>query len=290
MSDSAAPPPVPVRRHIGEIAATADAWLVDIWGVMHNGVAPFAAAAAACEAFRRSGGTVLLLSNAPRPAASVADQLDRIGVPRAAWDGILSSGDATRTLLAASSPQPIFHLGPDRDLGIYEGLGLELADEIGAKRVVCTGLFDDETETPADYAPLLTRFHAHGRPMICANPDLTVERGGKLVYCAGAIAAAYEAMGGAVTYAGKPHLPIYDMALAWLARHRGADVARSRVLAIGDGVKTDIAGAAAARIASVYIASAVHMPPGASLDAATLARIFPDPAIRPICAMPELAW
>lgn len=282
--------PIPVRTAIADLAAETSAWLVDIWGVMHNGVSPFAAACAACQAFRQSGGTVLLLSNAPRPAASVAAQLDRIGVPREAWDQIISSGDATRALLSGEAPAPLFHLGPERDLPIYDGLGVELTDEHQARRIVCTGLFDDETETPADYLPLLTRFAVHACPMICANPDLTVDRGGKLVYCAGAIAAAYEDIGGRVTYAGKPHLPIYDMACDWLAQHAGSRIDRSRILAIGDGVRTDILGAARAGIRSVYIASAVHMPAGASLDAATLAAVFPDPTVQPIAAMPQLAW
>jgi HAD superfamily hydrolase (TIGR01459 family) len=282
-------PAIALPHVIAEISLQTDAWLTDIWGVIHNGVTPFASAVEACEAFRAKGGTVVLLSNAPRPASAVAAQLDRIGVPRSAWDGIVSSGDATRSLLAAQAKLPLFHLGPERDLPIYEGLDVTLADEVAARQVVCTGLFDDETETPADYAPMLTRFVAHACPMICANPDLTVERGGKLVYCAGAIAAAYAALGGPVTYAGKPYLPIYEMALAWIAAHRGAPVDKARVLAIGDGVNTDILGAARASIASVYIASGVHMPPGASLDAETLATLFPDPAIRPIAAMPALA-
>lgn len=281
---------IPVVATIAPLARSSRAWLTDIWGVMHNGVLPFASAVAACEAFRAAGGTVLLLSNAPRPAASVAAQLDRIGVARSAWDAIISSGDATRALLTEAPSAPLYHLGPDRDLPLYDGLGVDLADETSARVVVCTGLFDDETETPDDYAPLLTRFRAHGCPMICANPDLTVERGGKLVYCAGAIAAAYETMGGVVTYAGKPHLPIYDMALSWLAAQRGGDLSKAEVLAIGDGLRTDILGAARAGIRSVYIASGVHMPAGAALDATTLADLFPDPAVRPVAAMPALEW
>lgn len=281
---------IPIEASIARRAGGVDAWLTDIWGVMHNGVAPFEAAVAACEAFRAAGGTVVLLSNAPRPADSVAAQLDKIGVRRTAWDGIISSGDATRVLLSEGPPSPVYHLGPDRDLPIYDGLDVRLVDETQARRVVCTGLFDDETETPKDYAPLLTRFFTHGCPMICANPDLTVERGGKIVYCAGAIAAEYEAMGGSVVYAGKPHLPVYDMARAWLAQYRGTAVDASRLLAIGDGLRTDILGAARAGIASVYIASGVHMPPGAVLDAQVLEHLFPDAGVRPVAAMPGLAW
>lgn len=282
--------PIAIVDSIAGVHAGATAWLMDIWGVIHNGVVPFDAAVVACEAFRRRGGTVVLLSNAPRPAEAVAAQLDKIGVRRSAWDGIISSGDATRTLLTALPKAPLFHLGPDRDLGLYDGLDVALGDEVTARHVVCTGLFDDETETPADYAPTLTRFVAHRCPMICANPDLTVERGGKLVYCAGAIAAAYEEMGGPVTYAGKPYLPIYDLALQWVAKHRGAAIDKTNVLAIGDGVRTDILGAARAGIASVYIASGVSMPQGGSLDGATLSAMFDDPDVQPIAAMGELNW
>jgi HAD superfamily hydrolase (TIGR01459 family) len=281
---------IPIVDTIRPLADRARAWLTDIWGVMHNGVAPFAPAVAACEAFRAAGGTVVLLSNAPRPASAVAAQLDRIGVRRSAWDAIVSSGDATRSLLAAQSKLPLFHLGPERDLPLYEGLDVDFAEEVTARQVVCTGLFDDETETPDDYTPLLTRFKAQACPMICANPDLTVERGGKIVYCAGAIAAAYEAMGGSVTYAGKPYLPIYEMALARLSELRGAAVDKAQVLAIGDGIRTDILGAARAGIASVYIASGVSMPAGAGLDSATLGTLFPDVGVQPIAAMHELVW
>ena len=210
----------PVADSIEPFAAGKDAWFVDIWGVMHNGVRPFAHAVAACERFRASGGTVLLLSNAPRPAAGVAAQLDRIGVARSAWDAIVSSGDAARAFVARFAPGPVFHLGPERDLGIYEGLGVRIGACEIANAVVCTGLFDDETETPDDYAAVLQTCLGRGLPMVCANPDLTVERGGRIIYCAGALAAAYEKIGGSVTYAGKPHLPVYDMAFAELDHRR----------------------------------------------------------------------
>lgn len=264
-------------------------WLADIWGVMHNGVRPFEEAVAACQTFRKQGGLVILLSNAPRPAEAVAGQLAKIGVASTAWDTIISSGDATRAMLS-SMDGPAFHLGPDRDLPIYEGLPVTLADETEAHCVVCTGLFDDETETPGDYLPLLHRFLARGAPMICANPDITVERGGRVIYCAGAIAAEYEKLGGKVTYCGKPYKPVYDMAFAWLAERLGRSVTASDFLAIGDGVKTDIAGAANLGIRSVYIASAVHMPEHGSLDRATLLQLFPDSNRRPIAAMSRLAW
>jgi HAD superfamily hydrolase (TIGR01459 family) len=281
---------IPILTSIASLAAGHEAWLADVWGVMHNGVAPFSPACEACTRFRLGGGVVVLLSNAPRPAASVAAQLDRIGVPRFAWDAIVSSGDAARALIAALGPGTVFHLGPERDLGIYGGLAVHPGASEAALAVVCTGLFDDDIETPDDYAGMLAGFRARDLPMICANPDLFVERGTKLVYCAGAIAEAYEKLGGTVQYAGKPHLPIYDMAFSTIDKLKGRAVDRTRILAIGDGLRTDIAGAAAAGIASVYIASSVHLPAGEALDVASLETLFPLAGVQPIAAMPALAW
>ncbi len=290
METSASPGtrPIPILSSITDLATGREAWLTDIWGVMHNGVEPFAAASDACTRFRLSGGTVLLLSNAPRPAESVAAQLDRIGVPRFAWDAILTSGDAARALVGAYAGKPVFALGPERDLSLYDGLGITLSDAGDAEAVSCTGLFDDEIETPDDYAELLADFAARNLPMVCANPDLTVERGSKIIYCAGALASAYEKLGGSVAYAGKPYFPVYDMALALIEKIKGKQVPREKILAIGDGIRTDIEGAAGAGIDSVFVASGVHAPGG--LTSETLTELFPSPAIRPIAAMPSLVW
>ena len=237
-------PAIPIVSSVGEVAAGTRAWLVDIWGVMHNGVAPFLPAAEATAAFRRSGGIVLLVSNAPRPADSVIAQITKIGVPHDAYDGVVSSGDVCRAMLVSDwTTRPIHHLGPDRDKPVFEGLTLNFVSAEQADAVVCTGLLDDETETAESYRPLLEKLLAKRIPMICANPDLTVERGNRVVYCAGAIAQLYETLGGKVTYAGKPHLPIYDMAFARVAEIAGKPVPRETVMAIGDGLRTDIAGA-----------------------------------------------
>lgn len=283
-------PAIPLITSIAPLAASADAWLVDIWGVMHNGVAPFATAVDACRRYRATGGTVLLLSNAPRPGASVVEQLRRIGVADDAYDRVLSSGDAARGMIAELAPRPAYHLGPERDLPLFAGLGLELVALEDAQAVVCTGLFDDETETPETYAPMLRRMRERSLPMVCANPDLKVERGGRIVWCAGGVAAAYEALGGDVAYAGKPHAPIYDMAERAIAELRGGAVPRRRLIAIGDGLKTDIAGASAAGIRSVYVASGVHLSGGTLLDPAALAALFDGLAMRPVAAMQALAW
>lgn len=281
--------PIPVLTAIADLAGGSRAWLVDIWGVMHNGVTPFPTAVSACQKFRSQGGVVLLLSNSPRPSNGVAVQLDQIGVARDAYDGIVSSGDATRTLLAAWSGRPIYHLGPERDRPLFEGIDIRLVSEADAEGVICTGLFDDTTETPDDYAALLASLKARDLPMICANPDIKVERGGRIIYCGGAVAQAYSEIGGEVALAGKPHAPIYDMALDELARISGRAIARGEIIAIGDGVKTDIAGAVRAGIRAVYVASAVHMV-GDTLDGETLSMLFPQGSERPTAAMVQLAW
>lgn len=281
--------PIPLIASISEVAHGREAWLTDIWGVMHNGVVPFTTACEACTRFRLEGGLVLLLSNAPRPAPSVVAQLDRIGVPRFAYDAVLTSGDAARALVAAYRGRPVYPLGPERDLPLYEGLDVTLSDASSAEAVSCTGLFDDEIETPADYIEVLEGFAARALPMVCANPDLTIERGDKIVYCAGALALEYEKMGGQVAYAGKPYLPIYDMAFARLAEIKGRPIERANILAIGDGVRTDIKGAAAAKLDSVFVASGIHLS-GGDVTPEALAELFPDPTVRPIAAMTGLHW
>lgn len=289
-SSSASPTPraIPLVSSVAPLTVATDAWLVDIWGVMHNGVKPFVDAARACATFRRIGGTVMLLSNAPRPAASVAEQLDRIGVPGNAYDVILTSGDAARAMIGEFKGQPVFHLGPERDQPIFAGTGAICTRLEDAGAIICTGLFDDETEAPDDYRQLLQGARMRELPMICANPDIKVERGGRIIWCAGGVAALYEELGGTVRYAGKPHAPIYVLAFDELARRRGETVAPERVLAIGDGIKTDIAGAGIAGVRSVFIASGIHVDGG--LDAQVLERLFAGAPARPIAAMPALAW
>lgn len=282
------PPPIPILPSVSALAGSCDAWISDIWGVLHNGVAAFPAASAACQRFRRGGGVIVLLSNAPRPAPSVIAQLDGLGVPRAAYDGIVTSGDLTRRLIGAEKSPRVFHIGPDRDRAIFDGLGVALVEEAEARLVVCSGLWNDDTETPDDYRALLTRLAARKLPMICGNPDIVVERGPQLVYCAGALAEVYEAVGGKVVYAGKPYLPAYKMAFEAIATAAGRKVPRQRILAIGDGLKTDIKGAAAAGLRSLFIASALHV--NGAFNAAVLAKLFKQHPAPPIAAQKALVW
>jgi HAD superfamily hydrolase (TIGR01459 family) len=227
---------------------------------MHNGAHAYAAAAEACHAFRAAGGTVVLLSNAPRPFAAVMPHMASLGVPADAYDAGVTSGDVTRDMLVEWQARPLLHVGPDRDHALLDGLAIRLVPAAEAEVVLCTGLYDDEHETPVDYAGLLDALAGRGVPMICANPDILVERGARLIFCAGALAVNYAAKGGQVSYAGKPHLPVYDRVLAEIARLRGRPVETGRVLCIGDGIETDLAGAHAAGLRSVLVASPIFVP------------------------------
>ena len=256
--------PVPVIEGLGAIADRYDAILCDIWGVLHNGRESFRPASDALVAFRKRGGVVVLVSNAPRPSAPIHSQVVKLGVSPEAFDAVVTSGDVTIELITQRGAAPVHHIGPGRDLSLFEaaaarsGVQPVFADAEEASYVLCTGLFDDEVETPADYADRLAAMAARGLPFICANPDLVVHRGGVEIYCAGAIAQAYEALGGQTIYAGKPHAPIYDAALAVAGDARGAALSRSRVLAIGDAMRTDIAGAAAQGLDALFITSGIH--------------------------------
>jgi len=276
-------------KSIAQLPKTYAVWFLDIWGVLHNGVRPYMGAVDACQTFRAQGGRVVLVSNSPRPREGVALQLDAVGVPRDAYDAILTSGDVSRTLIATHDGGTVFHLGPERDLPVYRGLNVTLGDPGEACAVVCTGLFDDEVETPDDYRDCLAACHARGLEMICVNPDLKVERGGRIIYCAGALAQAYQAIGGKVLYAGKPHKPIYDAAMRIAGEVCGGTIEAAKVLAIGDGAKTDIAGAIAAGIDAVYVASKVNMEHDETLAQAA-ERLFADSHKRPIAVMRALVW
>jgi HAD superfamily hydrolase (TIGR01459 family) len=279
---------IPILPSIAELAPRYNAWIVDIWGVMHNGRRAFEAAGEACRRFRAGGGLVVLLSNAPRPFTAVVGHMASLGVAAAAYDTGVTSGDATRGLIEAWRGWAVLHIGPERDLGLFAGLDVRTVPAEAAEAIVCSGLFDDTKETPADYAALFDRLAARGLPMICANPDLVVERGDTLVYCAGSLAAAYAAKGGKVTYAGKPYLPIYERTFAEIARLAGGPVPKARILAIGDGLDTDLAGAYAAGLDSVFIASAVHLP--GEFNERTLADLFAARLFAPIAALPALDW
>jgi HAD superfamily hydrolase (TIGR01459 family) len=276
------------------LARDYDVLFCDVWGVMHNGIAAFPAACDALRRFRGKGGTAILITNAPRAGEAVARILDRLAVPRDAYDAITSSGDVTRGVVAARPGQAVFHLGPQRDLSIFTGLDVTFAPLQSADYVVCSGLFDDTTETPDSYRDMLAAIRARSLFMVCANPDIVVERGDALVYCAGALADAYAALGGDVLYCGKPRAPIYDAALATAAALRGGQMpARRGVLAIGDSVRTDLKGAQAFGLDYLFVTSGIHAEEYGSREApdiAALNAIFAAAGVTPKAAMRGLAW
>jgi HAD superfamily hydrolase (TIGR01459 family) len=219
--------------------------------------------------------------------------LDKLEVPHAAYDGIVSSGDVTQDVMLARRDQRVFTIGPQRDLPTFTELGITFAPAESADYVVCTGLFDDEKETPESYRPLLMRLRERNLFMVCANPDLVVERGERLVYCAGSIADLYASLGGEVLYAGKPHRPIYQTALAKAAAVRGQEPRLDRVLAIGDSVRTDLAGATAFGIDCLFVTAGIHAEElGArnNPDTSALSDIFAAAGVAPKAVMRRLNW
>ncbi|MEM9205924.1 MAG: TIGR01459 family HAD-type hydrolase [Pseudomonadota bacterium] len=274
------------NTRLSAIAERYDLILCDVWGVIHNGVRATPGVADALTRFREKGGAVVLITNAPRPAWSVKAMLDRLNVPDTVSDAIVSSGDVTRALLREREGQRMFHLGPGRDISLYEDLTFVEAGKDDADFVLCTGLYDDTTETPDDYRAMFDTLLARKTPMLCANPDVVVERGDTLVYCAGALADLYEDMGGEVLTVGKPHGTIYDAAIATgEAALGGKSVDVSRVLAIGDSVRTDLNGAAGKGIDVLFITDGIH---AAENDA--LEKLFNDAKARPVGTAVSLAW
>jgi HAD superfamily hydrolase (TIGR01459 family) len=251
--------PIHFAAGLEEVATRYDVILCDVWGVIHNGIEASQPAYQALMRFREAGGCVILITNAPRPNSAVVGQLDRLAVPRSAYDAVITSGDLTRRIIAERRGEAVLHIGPERDKPIFAGLEVRFAGVDEAGYVVCSGLYDDTRETAKDYAPTLERLRARRLWMLCANPDLVVERGNQLIPCAGSIAQAYEELGGEVFYAGKPHRPIYEAALAAAAKLAGRErIEPSRVLALGDAIRTDIAGAAKFGLPSLLVARGIH--------------------------------
>lgn len=251
-------PNPPFVSGLGDLAPIFRSVVCDVWGVVHNGIAAFRPATDALTRFRDGGGRVVLVTNAPRPASVVIETLDRLGVPRSAYDSVVTSGDTGRAWLAARPGTRIFHIGPDRDLPIYFGLDLEFGTAEDCELIACTGLFDDERETPDDYLEDFEELRARGVPMLCLNPDIVVERGERLIWCAGALAERYREAGGETLIMGKPYAPIYRAALEELSRLAGREIKRDEVLAIGDGLDTDVRGAFGQGIDTVFITGGIH--------------------------------
>jgi HAD superfamily hydrolase (TIGR01459 family) len=264
--------------------------LSDIWGVVHNGLESFPEACAALHTYRQRGGTVILITNAPRPADSVQRQLRKLGVSGETYDAIVSSGDLTRNFVADHPGKKMFWIGPDRDSSIHRGLDAVMAPLEQADYIVCTGLFDDEIESAEDYRAMLLQAREHKLPLICANPDIVVERGDRLIYCAGAIAELYRELGGEAIFYGKPHRPIYERAMALATERRGRPTSLDRVLAIGDSVRTDLTGALGFGIDCLFLTRGIHSEEFEGidqLDPASVKELFGHP---PRALMRELKW
>lgn len=254
-------------------------WFCDVWGVIHNGYAPFAPAVDALQQHRKAGGQVVLLTNSPRSHVGVEYQLDEIGVPRDTWDLIVTSGDVTRTLMVQHSK--LYHLGPSRDLSLFEGLPVKRVDLDEASAIICTGLVHEFDEKPEDYRWLAATAKDRSLPFICANPDKVVRKGTRLLYCAGAIAELYAELGGEVLMAGKPFAPIYDLAMV-----KSGVTTPGDVLAIGDGIETDIRGAKDFGLACVLITSGINEA-GDDPLAVVQQQV---PGVQVVESMAQLAW
>jgi HAD superfamily hydrolase (TIGR01459 family) len=287
------PEPQPISG-LSALAGDYRALLCDVWGVVHNGVAAFPDAAVALSRYRAGGGKVLLLTNAPRRKENVVDALDAMGFPHDAYDDVVTSGEAGRELLRGRPGVRVLHVGPERGMSLFENLDIRFADADIAELIVCTGLFDDETEVPEDYDPRFAEWKARGLPMLCVNPDVVVERGARLIWCAGAIANRYAEKGGAVTMVGKPFPEIYRAAMRRLGELAGdGAVDGASVLAIGDGAQTDVRGAVNQGLDVLFIAGGIHAGQFGDRDrpeAAEVARFLGEHRLAARGFLPRLRW
>lgn len=259
---------------LSSLADRYDAILCDVWGVIHNGVSVFPGSVEALETFReRTGKPVVLITNAPRPSPPIVEQLHALGVPPTAYDDIVTSGDVTADLIRREKIRSVNHIGPDRDHSLFDELGIERVGPGETDTIVCTGLVDDTTEGPEDYRDGLQAMVDAGLRMICANPDVVVERGNELIYCAGALAALYETLGGETIRLGKPYAPIYEGARQRIRKLSGDLPPSDRILAIGDGMFTDIKGANQAGLPALFVTSGIHSDDFGPVDAPDEARI-----------------
>lgn len=278
---------------LSEIAPLYDVVLSDIWGVVHNGIAAHPTAVEALVNYRRGGGRVVLISNAPRPSGPIIEMMDGFGVSHEAYDDVVTSGDATRVILEGYRGKTVHYVGPPKENdSLFEGLDITIGPAENARAVVVTDL-DTDDDTPDMYNDRITLWLSRNLPLIAANPDRVVEHGDRLIYCGGALADLYEARGGMIVMVGKPYKPIYAEALRLAEKAAGHAVDRSRILAIGDSVRTDAIGAAGAGLDLLFITGSIH---AAELDA--FGKVDPD-AIRALVGpsganvagfMPRLTW
>jgi HAD superfamily hydrolase (TIGR01459 family) len=276
---------------LSEIAGSYDALLCDAWGVIHNGRELFPGAAEALISFRKECGPVVVLTNAPRLSVVIPPQLDRLGLPREAYDAVVTSGDATRQVVAEMADRKFFRIGPSKDDGMFDAMEIEVVPLDKAEAIFCTGPNDDTRETPEDYRRVLTEAAGKNIPMVCANPDIVVKYGDRLIYCAGALGELYAALGGKVILGGKPHPPIYELARSHMSQSLGHSP--KRILAIGDGLDTDIRGANEQGIDVVFVADGIFAEEareGGKLAAHRLEAALAEKGVHAAFAMDTLAW
>jgi HAD superfamily hydrolase (TIGR01459 family) len=290
---------IPILGGLSALAPRYEMLLCDVWGVLHNGREAFPGVVDCLRRARAVGNLVLLLSNAPRPSEPIKRQLESLQVPRDAYDGVVTSGDLVQNVFAERTAGErelrVLHVGPDRDLSLFEGFPLVKRVAMDqAEAIVCTGPYDDTTEAPDDYRALWADARTANLPLICANPDILVQRGEQMIYCAGALAAVYEEMGGEVLYLGKPHLPVYDFVARRVRSLVGRDVAKSAWLAVGDGLRTDILGATRAGIDALLITGGIHEQELADANgmpnSLRIVEVLRRDDLKAVAAMRRLVW
>lgn len=285
----------PARALAGfsEIAGNYDAVLCDLWGVAHNGIAAYPSAVDALVQYRKAGGKVVFITNAPRPSPPIVTLIDRLGVVREAYDDIVSSGDATRSMIAEYSGKVIHHVGPPtEDDSLYEGLNVTRGPAEEAEVVVVTDL-DTDDDTPDMYNARVDLWLKRGLPMICANPDRVVEHGDRLIYCGGALGDLYEARGGKVRMAGKPYRPIYNEALRLAEQAVGRKLDKSRIIAIGDAIRTDAMGASQFGVDLLFVTGSIHageLDAFGNVDPQAVADLVAPSGANLAGFMPRLSW
>ena len=283
---------VPLLEHAAPLSAEYPVWFCDIWGVVHDGVIADEVSCDALIRHRKNDGVVVLVSNSPRPKPALLRQLDDLKVPREAYDDVITSGDVTRAVVSRHAGCKVFHLGPERDAHLREGLPVSFTESEEAEIIMCSGLFDDRTEQPEQYRDMLRQLAERDLPLVCANPDLIVKHGEDILPCAGALAKIYEELGGKVIMAGKPHLPIYEEALKKAEAAAGRKVEKREILAIGDGMGTDMKGAANFGVAALFITGGIS---SGALDEHGLEEVVRQvreaaPGINLVGVMRRLRW
>ena len=286
---------VPIHSNFEELANRYEALLCDVWGVLHNGVEAYEGVVEALTQYRQDGGTVLLLSNASGPSVGIPPMLEEMGIPRDAYDDVLTSGDATRASVRTGQFGDTFwHLGPERNAVTFEGLPQREVGEEVADFILCTALVDAEAETPDDYVTILARLKARDLDLVCANPDIIVDHGEQRRFCGGALAAAYSELGGRSHYFGKPHPPIYDLARTKLATLAGKAIADSAILAVGDGLLTDIKGANDQGIDALFVTGGIAVercgPSPENPTSEAVSEVCGEAGVRPTGAIARLRW